>query len=576
MTPHPVYITVRRLCMCGVTIFSLVTVSAHGTQVASFNSTVSSIQTVVGKPFFVTYKLEYPQYSGHRKINATVEYPCDREWIFTAEVLHYVDRLIWTEKNIRFRIIPHQPGVILAGAADAYVNRAKMRCEGHEVTVLPTGSHPDEDPSLSTHRLLKRDGMITVEATVSDATVYAGQPLVYDVLVYDDVFDTDVKIDMPDFKGFWTHDVDDPSETQVDHNGSDVWCRTERTILYPIDAGTYQIPAARIAYHCHKPSYVQYGTLWTHSLRIRALPMPVEGRPDIFTGAVGDYQLSLHADNDSLTTGDLLTVTMRMEGEGAIDMIADVPRPDFSGFLVIRSTYADTLRSAGMMAGGVKEWRYTLRADQVGEHCIGPVSFAYFNPWRKRYEYARTQAVTVRIGHTEGSISEDEPEMDMKIRHTGFHQDIHYIKPDKSELGNISPIWHRRGYWSLYLLPSVAWFLILSYRNSFTFRRNVSEWIQDKRAVTTLSHNLDRAERLCSDGDTDSCRKVIFNALGNIINSRDERRSSDVNDEIYNALDTVYRDVEKLRYSPESPDQVWCVETISRLRLLLKKKRSGN
>lgn len=564
----------RYICICGVAANSLIAVHVHGAQSVSFNSTVSDVRTMAGEPLYVTYKMYYQENIEYRALNYINTIPSDREWVATAEILHYVDKLIWTEKHIRFRLVPHQAGIMVAGAAEVYMGREKLRLDGHEVTVLPARPHPEEDPSLSIHHLIERDGMIAVEAEVSDSKVYAGQPIVYNVYVYDDVFDTDVSIDMPDFSGFWTHVVDDPPEEDVIHHGKHMWRRTKRAVLYPIESGRLQIPAARIAYLCRKPSYEQYGTLWTRPVKIDAVPVPDKGRPDDFAEYVGECRLSMDADKDSLAVDELLTVTMRIEGIGAIDMVSNVPEPDFSGFTLFKQSLTDTMFTADVPVKGVKEWRYILRADQPGEYHIGPVSFPYFNPWRSRFDHVRTQSFTVHIGGSEENIAGDEHDNIMTEQSAEFRRDIQYIKPDRRELASIEPLWRHGVYWSLFIVPSMAWFALLSYRRTASFWLYQTGRIKSIRISAILSRTLTRAELLCNTGDTDTCRRLIYEVIGDLVSQRSESMCTNGMKDNETALDTIYRDAEKYRYSLESPGREWCIDTIMRIRRYLKNSRN--
>ena len=564
----------RHLCISGVIAYSLIALHAYGAPIVLFDSTVSNVRTMAGEPIYVTYNLYYQEHTGYRALNYINTFPCDREWVATAEILHYVEKLIWTEKHIQFRLIPHQPGVMTAGAAEVLISRKKIRFDGHEVTIIPARTHPEEDPSLSTHHLIERDGMITVKADVSCSEVYAGQPVVYNVYVYDDVFDTDVSIEMPDFKGFWTHVVDDPSEEDVFLNGKQVWRRMKRVVLYPLENGRLQIPSARIAYLCRKPSFEQYGSLWTRPVNIEVLPVPFEGRPDDFTEYVGEYRLSVNADHDSLAAGELLTVTMRIEGTGAIDMVSNVPEPDFPGFTMFRQSLTDTLFTADIPVKGVREWRYILRAGKPGEYHIGPVIFAYFNPWDSRFDHARTKSLSVHIGGFNKNTVGVASEKSIIRRHNEFRRDIQYIKPDRNELGSIKPLWRHRGYWSLFLVPSMTWFALLSYRRTAPFWLYQAERIRKIRIVAILSRTLTRAEQLCNTGDTDTCRRLIYDVIRDLISQRSVEMSTDGLNGNETVLDTMYLDAEKYLYSPESPDQEWCNDMIIRIRLYLKNSRN--
>ena len=67
----------------------------------------------------------------------------------------------------------------------------------------------------------------------------------------------------------------------------------------------------------------------TEALDVKSLPLPAENVPANFTGAVGDYTLTVTAGPTNVTVGDPITVRVQIAGRGAIDTLK---LPDQAGW----------------------------------------------------------------------------------------------------------------------------------------------------------------------------------------------------------------------------------------------------
>ncbi len=63
-------------------------------------------------------------------------------------------------------------------------------------------------------------------------------------------------------------------------------------------------------------------TVASPSSELKVLPLPTEGRPKDFGGAVGDFQVSSEISPARMAVGDLLTLRLRITGVGNFDRVA--------------------------------------------------------------------------------------------------------------------------------------------------------------------------------------------------------------------------------------------------------------
>ncbi|MDB4433156.1 BatD family protein, partial [bacterium] len=179
----------------------------------------------------------------------------------------------------------------------------------------------------------------------------------------------------------------------------------ERTLV-PLHAGLYAIPAASLV--------VDEGTRWrrdlfggrraTHVRKWRAVdaerefevrPVPAEGRPASFAGAVGSgFALDVAADRTVVRVGDPITLTLTLRGEGL--ETAALPPLDAEGLLP-SSFRVPTGELAGVPDGDAKRFIAMVRVldDQVSE--IPALEYSWFDPATSSFQQTRSRPIALSV-----------------------------------------------------------------------------------------------------------------------------------------------------------------------------------
>jgi len=145
-------------------------------------------------------------------------------------------------------------------------------------------------------------------------------------------------------------------------------------------------------------------TVSSPTSNLKVLPLPAEGRPTDFTGAVGNFQVSSDIAPAHPAAGDPLTLRLHVTGTGNFDR---VDSPMFSQ-LEHWKTYppkSSFTKSDAVGYKGEKVFEQPLITAQSGEQTIPGLAFSYFNPTTRRYERAQTQPLKVAIGASLASSS---------------------------------------------------------------------------------------------------------------------------------------------------------------------------
>lgn len=134
---------------------------------------------------------------------------------------------------------------------------------------------------------------------------------------------------------------------------------------------------------------------------IEVLPLPDEGRPASFTGAVGNFALKASARPLKVAVGDPITLTVDITDlSGNADMDAIQPPaigPDTMGgdFRIPSAPLAGTVN------GSTKTFTQTVRPTRTGVEAIPPLEFSWFDPVLRTYRSAQTQPIAISVAPAE-------------------------------------------------------------------------------------------------------------------------------------------------------------------------------
>jgi len=137
---------------------------------------------------------------------------------------------------------------------------------------------------------------------------------------------------------------------------------------------------------------------------LKVLPLPTEGQPKDFGGAVGDFQVSSDVSPASVAAGDPLTLRLHIRGTGNFDRV-DSTMFDHLDHWKTYPAKSSFTPSDAVGYQGEKVFEQPLIAAQAGEQSIPGLEFSYFNPNTRRYERAQTPPIKVTIATSLDSSS---------------------------------------------------------------------------------------------------------------------------------------------------------------------------
>lgn len=126
------------------------------------------------------------------------------------------------------------------------------------------------------------------------------------------------------------------------------------------------------------------------------LPLPTQGRPEGFTGAVGEFQVSAGLSDRKLTAGDPATLRLTVNGEGDFARVTSAMLGSTAGWKTYQPA-AKFTSADGTADRGEKIFEQPIIAIEPGAQTVPALSFSYFDPQKRHYVVAQTAPLSVEV-----------------------------------------------------------------------------------------------------------------------------------------------------------------------------------
>jgi BatD DUF11 like domain len=164
---------------------------------------------------------------------------------------------------------------------------------------------------------------------------------------------------------------------------------------------------------------------------LKVLPLPIEGQPKDFGGAVGDFQASSDISPARAAVGEPLTLRLRISGVGNFDRVDSAMFEHLDGWKTYPTKSAFTPTDAAGYKGE-KVFEQPLIAARPGEQTIPGIGFSYFSPNTQHYERARAQPIKVMLAASLADSSLSAPAATRSMNGALMNHSVRGLRPDHS------------------------------------------------------------------------------------------------------------------------------------------------
>lgn len=273
------------------------------------------------------------------------------------------------------------------------------------------------------------DENVHLVAEISNSSPYLSEAITvtYKLYVSHDVSITSNwrEVSSPKYADFWSQNINTQGNYKIyegKYQGEDYrYVVLRSTILYPQKTGELDIEPLTLDIPVDVRSNKRdiFGrqrmvrvnkTVSAGSRTINVKPLPIEGKPDDFTGAVGDFQFQVKTNRTTLDANESLELTTKISGKGNLKLF-DLPSLKLPSALEVYTPERDnqvTVQSDGMR-GNIAE-KYTVVPQFKGNYPIRPIMFSYFNPKTERYETLSSEELIINVAN--GPVANTKPAED--------------------------------------------------------------------------------------------------------------------------------------------------------------------
>ena len=132
---------------------------------------------------------------------------------------------------------------------------------------------------------------------------------------------------------------------------------------------------------------------------LQVLPLPAEGRPVDFRGAIGRFELQVEAQPTDVGPGDPITLTLTVQGSGNFDRVDAPVLSEAEGWKIYPPSAKFT--PGRNMGQGSKVFDQALIAKGEDKTTIPPLSFSFFDPETREYQTLHSDPIPLHVSKAE-------------------------------------------------------------------------------------------------------------------------------------------------------------------------------
>ena len=296
------------------------------------------------------------------------------------------------------------------------INQASIEIDGEiykslQIEVLITDSVKQPSDSITQYY---NDDDIELRALISKGAPYLNEPI---TVVYKLYYKAPINIsdaretETPNFKDFWSQTIKIPQlkvnrEIYKGQNYNVVEWR--KVVLYPQKVGELEISPLSLNLVLDVPTdkrdffgnviYDQTSQIISTGMRrIIVKDLPQQGKPDSFSGAVGNFEFDVILNKNSLRATESFQAELKVKGKGNLKLF-DLPDILVPNSMELFEPEREELISTNLsgMSGSVSKF-FTVIPRFQGNFPIEEVEFSYFDPNTEKYKVVKSPRLTIDV-----------------------------------------------------------------------------------------------------------------------------------------------------------------------------------
>jgi hypothetical protein len=417
--------------------------------------------------------------------------------------------------------VPQSPGNVMQQLMDQFIGGMLPQMQTPQLPV------PMPQPGMAPPIAAQEGEEFFAEMTLGAKTAYVGEVVPLDLRFYfradmvPDGFELDPARIRLSGEGFSVARPSQPTEATSDRDGVSYRVFTAHTAITPNKTGDLDIPPAELGIKVISRQMfgqvAQDRKILTNKAKLRVEPLPKEGKPLSFSGAIGqDLDFSGVVDPKSAEPGEPLNYTLSLKGRGNFDAIVAPELNSTTGWKTYQpKENFEPHDAAGF--GGTKTFEYTIVAKHDQTATPG-AEFSYFDPAKKEYVTLTADPLPVDAKGHASAATEPLPQVTQETPKSerGSSKPREGIAEPAKEL-------LRGGVASLAPLARNPWFwwINFSLASAFLIALPLVFWLRRRAAKNAVLKELRWAIKQARSALTKaSDREEFYNAAAHFVQAR--------------------------------------------------------
>ena len=449
----------------------------------------------------------------------------------------------YTEYGFTYILQPKKTGTFTIPAANATINKQKIKSNALQITVLPVdkqstnnqtpASSQPATSSTSNKSTKVSDDQVFMRAIPSKSSVYEQEGLLISYKLYTRVNISGMENPkFPEFKGFLAQEIAMPSDPQwniENYNGANYQTTIiKQTFVFPQETGNLTIEKgsfdmvirvknqntqARSIFDDFFETYSNVKkTISCNPVTIHVKPLP-SNKPLDFCRVSGKLTMSSSISAQKVKANEAITIRLKISGSGNLKML---PTPELtfpSDFEVYDPKVENAFKTTTSGVNGSKSIEYLVIPRFPGTFEIPAVSLSYFDLSSNSYKTLSTQAYTLEVAKGDGSTTNVSGNFvnQEQVRLVG--SDIRYLKKISKIKTQQVLFFGSKTFWLFYLIPLLLISILLVHnRKKLKDNADIVK-VRNRKANKVAASRLKRAASYLEKGVVESFYDEVLKAL---------------------------------------------------------------
>ncbi len=541
-----------------LTLFAFGTLTASATTV---NITASVDKNVISLDDQITLTLTI--YAEARSVSEPKIPQIDGLDIYqsgSSQSFNFVNGKISTSYTYTYILIPSRAGRFTIPSFSVRVKGREYKSDPIVVDVKSQGTQVPGAQSGRIHKnsnaLAKEESLgnkkVFITASLDKSSAYVNEQVTLTFKFYQAIrLSGNPELERPKFEGFWVEDLPPQRKYYETVNGIRYYVVEIKTALFPTSSGEKVIEPYKLTITPDEFSTLfnwdpfdmfngriappKPQTLYTKRIKLNVKPLPLEGKPADFTGAVGNFNFRAAPDIIETEVNEPINFTMSISGTGNIKAVEKpnitIP-PEFRSY---PSNSSENISKTNYKFGGTKKFEEILIPNSPGTFNLPPVSFSYFDLMKGKYITLKSKSYTIKVKPSTVVGSSGGPTAVQDIGST--IKDLRYLKTDLGSYSAHLTLYNSPIFWAIQIIPVFAIFGLFLVRRRKDKLENDISYARHRRAKSVSKKILKLSLKHLKEREYKEFYASVSKALINYLADKLSLSPSGLtNDIIQNAL----------------------------------------